>query len=65
MRIHVYRREGESPCWHAQVYVGGKRYRFSCLTEDKDTAGEYARQRVVELKRRYNRGLIGLPEPVA
>ena len=64
MRVHIYRREGESPNWHAQVYVGGKRYRFSCETDDKATAREYARQRVEELKSRHNRGLVGLPEPV-
>jgi len=64
MRIHIYRRKGESPYWHAQVYAGTKRYRFSCLTEDKTTAREYARQRLEELKARHNRGLIGLPDPV-
>ena len=64
MQLHIYRRKGESPYWHAQVYVGGKRYRFSCQTEDKATAREYARQRVEELKARHNRGLVGLPEPV-
>lgn len=64
MRIHVHRRKGESPYWHAQVYVGGKMYRFSCQTEDKETAREYARQRVAELKGRHDRGLVGLPEPV-
>ena len=63
MRIHIHRRKGESPFWHAQVYVGAKRYRFSCQTEDKETAREYARQRAEELKARHNRGLIGLPEP--
>ena len=46
MQLHIYRRAGESPNWHAQVYVGGKRYRFSCETDDKTTAREYARQRV-------------------
>ena len=64
MRVHIYRRKGETPYWHAQAYVGSKRYRFSCLTEDKTTAREYARQRLEELKARYNRGLIGLPDPV-
>src|SRR5439155_24506863 len=64
MRIHVHRREGESPYWHAQAYVGGKRYRFSCQTEDKQTAREYARQRVAELKARHHRGLVVLPEPI-
>ena len=64
MRIHIYRRKGESPYWHAQVYAGAKRYRFSCLTEDKTTAREYARQRLEELKARHDRGLIGLPERV-
>src|SRR6266480_1664061 len=64
MQARIYRRKGESPYWQAQVYVGGRRYRFSCETADKDTAREYARQRVEELKARHNRGLIGLPEPV-
>src|SRR5437870_12387471 len=64
MRIHVHRREGESPYWHAQAYVGGKRYRFSCQTEDKQTAREYARQRVAELKARHDRSLVGLPESI-
>src|SRR5947209_6558696 len=64
MRVHLYRRKGETPYWHAQAYVGGRRYRFSCLTDDKSTAREYARQRVEELKARRNRGLVGLPEPV-
>lgn len=64
MHIHIYRRKGETPYWHAQAYVGGKRYRFSCQTDDKGTAREYAHQRVQELKERYNRGLIGLAEPV-
>lgn len=64
MQVHIYRRRGESPCWQAQVYVGARRYRFSCHTDDKATAREYARRRVEELKARHNRGLIGLPEPV-
>ena len=64
MQVHIYRRAGESPYWHAQVYVGGRRYRFSCQTEDKATAREYARQRAEALTGRHNRGLIGLPEPV-
>lgn len=64
MRAHIYRRKGESPHWHAQAYIGGKRYRFSCQTEDKSTAREYARQRIEELKARHDRGLVGLPEPV-
>lgn len=64
MRVHLYRRKGETPSWQAQVYVGAKRYRFSCQTDDKETAREYARQQIGELKARHNRGLIGLPEPV-
>ena len=64
MRVHLYRRKGETPHWHAQVYVGAKRYRFSCLTDDKTTAREFARQRLEELKARHNRGLVGLPDPV-
>ncbi len=62
MRVHIHRRKGESPYWQAQAYVGGKRYRFSCQTEDKETAREYARQRVAELKGRHDRGLVGLPQ---
>jgi len=64
MRVHIYHRKGETPYWHAQAYVGGKRYRFSCLTEDKTTAREYARQRLEELKARHNRCLVGLPDPL-
>ena len=64
MRVRTYRRKGESPYWQAQVYVGSKRYRFSCQTDDRETAREFARQRVQELKARHNRGLVGLPEPV-
>jgi integrase len=64
MRVHIYRRKGETPNWHAQAYVGGKRYRFSCQTDDKETAREFARLRIAELKARHNRRLIGLPEPV-
>jgi hypothetical protein len=63
-KVHVYRRPGGSASWQAQVYVGGRRYRFSCRTDDKQTAREYARQRGEELRARHNRGLIGLPEPV-
>ncbi len=36
-KVHVYRRDGESPNWHAQAYVGGKRYCFSCRTAHKPT----------------------------
>jgi integrase len=64
MRVNLYRRKGETPHWQAQVYVGGKRYRFSCQTENKETAREFARQRIAELKARHDRGLIGLPESV-
>lgn len=64
MRVNLYRRKGETRYWQAQVYIGGKRYRFSCQTDDKETAREYARQQIAELKARHNRGLIGLPEPV-
>lgn len=63
-KLHLYRRQGESPYWQAQVYVGGRRYRFSCHTDDKATAREYARQRAAELKARHNRGLAGMPEPI-
>ncbi len=63
-KLHLYHRPGESPYWHAQVYVGGRRYRFTCKTADKRTARAYAQQRVAELEERYNRGLVGLPEPV-
>jgi integrase len=64
MRVHLYRRKGETPYWHAQVYVGGKRYRFSCETDDRATAREYAEQRAARLKERHNRGLVGHPQPV-
>lgn len=64
MTIHLYRRKNESSKWQALVYLNGRRYRFSCLTDDKPTAREYARQRVEELKARHNRGLVGLPDPV-
>ena len=64
MQIHLYRRKGESHKWQTLVYLNGHRYRFSCRTDDKPTAREYARQRVEDLKARHNRGLIGLPEPV-
>src|SRR6266480_1744969 len=64
MKVTIYRRKGETPYWQAQVYVGGKRYRFSCQTDDKATAREYARQRVEELKARHNRGLTGLPDSI-
>ena len=63
MTIHLYRRKGESRKWQALVYLAGRRYRFSCLTDDKSTAREYACQRVEKLRARHNRGLIGLPEP--
>ena len=63
-QVHLYRRPGESTCWHAQVYVGGRRYRFSCRTTDKRTARGYAQRRVAELEERYNRGLTGLPQAV-
>ena len=63
-KLHLYKRTGESPYWHAQVYIGGNRYRFSCRTDDKRTAREYARQKTEELQARHNRGLIGLPEPI-
>jgi integrase len=63
-KLHLYRRAGETPHWQAQVYVGGRRYRFSCRTSDKATAREYARQRTAALQARHNRGLVGLPEPV-
>src|SRR6476661_6591346 len=65
MQVHVYRRKGESPYWQAQAYVGARRYRFSCQTDDKTTAREYGRRRVEELKGQHNRGLIGVPEPVS
>lgn len=63
-RLHIYRRDGETPHWQAQVYVGGKRYRFSCVTDDKPTARQYAQRRVQELQERHNRGLAGLPDPI-
>lgn len=63
-KVHIYRRAGESRHWQAQVYVGGRRYRFTCLTSERGTAREYARQRADELLARHNRGLVGLPGPV-
>ena len=63
-KVRIYRRKGESPNWQAQVYVGGKRYRFSCHTRDKSTARRYGEQRAAALVKRNNRGLVGLPEPV-
>jgi integrase len=63
-KLHIYRRADRGPVWQAQVYVGGRRYRFSCKTDDKPTAREFARQRTQELRERHNRGLVGLPEPV-
>jgi integrase len=62
--LHLYRRKGETTKWQAQVYVGGRRYRFSCRTGDRTTAREYARKRLDDLKARHNRGLVGLPDPV-
>ena len=64
MQVHMYRRQHESPNWHAQLYVGGKRYRFSCKTTHKSTARQYAQRRARELEERHNRGLTGLPDPV-
>ena len=32
-KLHIYRRKHRGPIWQAQVYVGGRRYRFSCLTD--------------------------------
>ena len=64
MRSHLYRRKDRGPVWQAQVYVGGKRYRFSCETEDRATAREYADQRTARLRERHNRGLVGHPDPV-
>jgi integrase len=63
-KVHLYRRPGETTCWQAQVYVGGRRYRFSCRTTDKRAARGYAQRRVAELEERYNRGLTGLPQAV-
>lgn len=63
-QLHLHRRRDRGPVWQAQVYMGGKRYRFTCHTTDKRTARRYAEQRVRELEERHNRGLVGLPEPV-
>ena len=63
-KVHLYRRAGESRYWQALVYVHGQRHRFSCRTSDKPTARQYARQRLLELEERHNRGLNGLPETV-
>jgi hypothetical protein len=64
MTIHLYRRSGESRNWQALLYLHGKRYRFSCRTTHKPIARRYAQQRTKELEARYNRGLVGMPEPV-
>lgn len=64
MRVNLYRRKDRGPIWQAQVYVGGRRYRFSCQTDDKHAARQYARRRTHELEDRFNRGLAGLPEPI-
>jgi integrase len=63
-QLHIYRRDGESPNWQAQVHLGGRRYRFSCRTTSKSTARRYAQSRLTELENRYNRGLTGLHESV-
>ena len=62
--FHLYGRKARGPIWQAQVFVGGRRYRFTCHTCDKPTVRQYAEQRIKELAARFNRGLIGLPEPV-
>ena len=64
MQIKIHRRNGESPNWQALVRIGGKRHRFSCRTTNKTTARKYAEQRAAELEARYNRGLIGQPDPI-
>lgn len=64
MSVHLHRRKGESSKWQALVYLNRRRYRFSCRTDDKSTARDYAHQRAAELKARHDRGLVGLPEPV-
>ena len=63
-KLHLYCRNGETPNWYAQVYVGGRRHRFSCHTTQKVTARRYAQKRVTELEERFNRGLTGEPEHV-
>jgi len=62
--LRLYRRKARGPIWQAQVFVGGKRFRFSCHTSDKATARDYADQRAKELAARFNRGLVGMPNPV-
>jgi integrase len=64
MSIKLYRRRGESSQWQAQVYIGGRRYRFTCRTDNRAIAREYADQRAKALRERHDRGLVGLPEPV-
>ncbi|MCH7473465.1 MAG: tyrosine-type recombinase/integrase [Gemmatimonadetes bacterium] len=63
-KLRIYRRKDRGTAWQAQVYVGGKRYRFTCNTTDKRTARKYAEQKLNELDARHNRGLVGLPDPV-
>jgi len=50
--FRLYRRKARGPIWQAQVFVGGRRYRFTCHTSDKPTAREYAEQRIKELATR-------------
>ena len=63
-QLHLYRRKGRGPIWQAQVYVGSRRFRFSCRTTCKATARKYAQRRLTELEERFNRGLAGFPEQV-
>ena len=64
MHIKIHRRNGESPNWQALVRIGGRRQRFSCRTTNKTTARKYAEQRAAELEARYNRSLVGQPDPI-
>src|SRR2546426_888800 len=64
MHVHLFRLPTDSQHWYAQLYVDGKRYRFTCRTADKATAREYANQRAKKLADRHNRGLTGLPDPI-
>jgi integrase len=64
MHVHLFRLTAHSRNWYAQVYLGGKRHRFTCKTTDKRTARQYAQRKLELLRERYHRGLVGLPEPV-
>jgi len=64
MHVHLFRLDTKSRHWYAQLYVGGKRHRFSCRTRDRATARKFAERRLSALEDAHNRGLAELPEPV-